>query len=63
MTVVESVSSGVYFLLLLQGRLSVPQTSSFVGTGVVLDRGSCAMEQMIVEMVVMRAHIKTAVSQ
>lgn len=47
----------------IQGRLSVPQTSSSVGTGVVLDRGSCAMEQMIVEMVVMRAHIKTAVHE
>lgn len=52
-----------YFsLLLLQAPLSVPQTSSCVGTGVALARGSCAMEQMIVEMAVMRAHIKTAVS-
>lgn len=40
----------------------MPQTNSCVGTGVVLARGSCAMEQMIVEMAVMRAHIKTAVS-
>lgn len=40
----------------------MPQTSSCVGTGVVLVRGSCAMEQMIVEMAVMRARIKTAVS-
>lgn len=40
----------------------MPQTSSSVGMGVVLDRESCAMEQMIVEMAVMRARIKTAVS-
>lgn len=40
----------------------MPQTSSCVGTGVALARGSCAMEQMIVEMAVMRAHIRTAVS-
>lgn len=40
----------------------MPQTSSSVGMGVVLVRGSCAMEQMIVEMAVMRARIKTAVS-
>lgn len=40
----------------------MPQTSFFVGMGVVLARGSCAMEQMIVEMAVMRARIKTAVS-
>jgi len=40
----------------------VPQTSSYVEMGVVLARGSCVMEQMIVEMAVMRARIKTAVS-
>lgn len=38
------------------------QTSSCVGMDVVLARESCAMEQMIVEMAVMKAHIKTAVS-
>lgn len=37
------------------------QTSSCVGMDVVLARESCAMEQTIVEMAVMRGHIKTAV--
>lgn len=46
-----------------QAPLSVPQTSSCVGMGAVLARGSCAMEQMIVEMAVMRAPIKTAVHE
>lgn len=49
-------------LPLLQGPLSVLQTSSCVGMGVALGNGSSAMEQMIVEMAVMRARIKTAVS-
>lgn len=65
--VLESVlSSAVGFIILkkifIQESHNVPLTNFYVEMGAALANGSCVMAPMIVEMAVMRALPKTAVS-